>query len=401
MRRFFLASIAALLGVAFVLPARPATAFEAQHADLQRRITQLEGMLEGMQQKVEQVEQASFNQPSADDMGSQPMTQTTTSSQPVYRTRTYYSYPTDSGLIGSVEFGFIRPFATNGDLPNLNTAATVVNGIGTGPNLDLGPGGPLAAPIPGVANGAAQANINYQIAPRFTFGYVIPGGMGLRARYFQFDHTTTLTDPGPFANTISSRLRCQTLDVETFGTLRRGRNSGTVFGGYRYADFNTASAVGAVGFGPAITATQGAAGQGITGGITGTSIVGQSGNLSINSGIRGSAMMGDIFATHVANPVFLAGLVPPATAGNANANYNSGNNFFTILETTLGSTYRRRLSNGTQLVIGSSIEFQLWQGAGSLNPWTYLATNAPSSGVVGTPGSFGMFGFWNSFGFSY
>lgn len=379
MRRFFMAALAALLGVALAIPRSAAAAGDSEHADLQRRIAQLEGLVDELQQKVVP---AAYAQPSGDDAAMQP------TPQPTYTYRTYSNSGPSGSVYVNIEYGFVKPYATNGDAPNSNTvfglAGTAgIPGSGAG-NLGSSTMAAPAGPVPATV-------YDYKFAPRFTWGVTLPSGMGLRTRYFLFDQNARNATDGS-GNDISGRLRAQTLDIETYGTLRRGRNWGTMYGGYRYADFTTASTFTQAGIASRDTARQGAFGSGITAGLMGTSIIGETGNFSINSGLRGSLMLGDLTAS-----------AQNALTGAIPIQFTNQNNFFSIWELVIGSQYRRRLNNGTNLILGSSIEAQLWQNAGSLNPWSFLGANGggPGTGIVATPGSFVMFGFWNNLGWSF
>ena len=394
MRRFFLTALAALLGVALVLPARQVAAYEPDQTDLQRRIAELEGMMAEVRQG--QAVQASYMQPGPMD-GSVEGSIDPNSGAPVYDYPSFPvssgpGYPVESGFTAQAEFGFLKPFATNGSSPGFYSPQVTGAGAGT-----------IALSNAAVASAGADAtaDINFQVAPRVTIGYKIPGGMGIRARYFQFDHTGNLANPATTAN-LSSRLRLETADVESYGVLRRGRNSGTMFGGIRYAQQSAASrftnAAGTVN----AAATQNTFGTGITGGITGASVIGQSGYFSLNSGVRGSVLFGNAQYQLTDGAGFAA---PTATNASGIGGVSRQNNVFSIWEVSVGSQFRRPLPNGFMLTIGSSVEAQLWQGSGTLDPWAHLkdvggltfngARNAASLG------DFAMLGFWNSFGLSY
>jgi hypothetical protein len=283
------------------------------------------------------------------------------------------------------EIGTLQPFATNGDAPTLGTAGAALTARGQ-----------AAAGVAFTGSGIPNSvtGIGLFIAPRLTLGYQAsgPSRMQFRTRYFQFDHTNSLlTDAA--GNNLTARLRMQTWDVETAGTLVRGRHSGEMFGGFRFADFNALSRA----FNAAndFTANQGAWGAGITAGITGRSVFGRSGRFNIQSGVRGSMMMGDNYASIRNN---FAATFPY----QVNHTYN----LFSIWEVHLGSMWKRPLRNGSTLLIGSTVEAQLWQGGGSLNPWSYVVANPLAAGnfaqtASGTPGSFMMLGYWNSLGIQF
>lgn len=389
MRRYFLAALAAWLAAASTLPVRPAAAFEGEHTELQRRMAQLENMVEEMKQQ--QAVRAAYFQPAPGMQNALPPSGEEMYSYPVVPAPAP-GYPIESGFIAHFEFGFLKPYAVNGDAPSFYSAR-----FGS-----LVPNAATAAVLSGAITAVGPdrgVDMGYQFAPRVTVGYRIPGGMGLRARYFSFDHTGTMFEPTSTAS-VTGRLRLQTIDLETFGTLRRGRNSGTMFGGVRYADHTATSRVTdtAGTFDGAVT--QNAGGTGLTAGVTGSSIIGSSGNFSVNSGLRGSVLFGDA-QYQILNA---AGFAPLVFEGPISgfSRISRENNMFSIWEVTLGSQYKRQMRNGVLLVIGSSIEAQLWDGAGTLNPWSHFQdVGFNNERRDNSLGSFAMLGFWNSFGLSY
>jgi hypothetical protein len=95
--------------------------------------------------------------------------------------------------------------------------------------------------------GGGQATVpekwEFDMAPRAWLGYTLPGGMGGRFRYWQFDHHSlpqTLALPGS-EQLLQSRLTLQTFDVEW---TQRGQLGGLIFNfaaGVRYATIDHAS----------------------------------------------------------------------------------------------------------------------------------------------------------------
>ena len=83
----------------------------------------------------------------------------------------------------------------------------------------------------------------FDVAPRAWLGYTLPGGMGGRFRYWQFDHRSlpqTIALPGS-QQLLQSRLALQTFDVEW---TQRGQLSRLVFNlaaGVRYATIDHAA----------------------------------------------------------------------------------------------------------------------------------------------------------------
>ena len=81
------------------------------------------------------------------------------------------------------------------------------------------------------------------MAPRAWLGYTLPGGMGGRFRYWQFDHRSvqqTLALPGS-EQQLQSRLALQTFDIEWTQRAQMGRLVFNVAAGLRYATIDHAS----------------------------------------------------------------------------------------------------------------------------------------------------------------
>lgn len=387
MRRLILTTLAALLGVAGTLSPRPAAAFEQEYFEMQRRIAQLEGLVADLQDR-QAVRTSYASETTAMDDGGAASGCTSCGGagcDRCYRSMCSSCQPACGGPYGNVEFGTFIPFATNGDSPTIGTAGAAFATGNAGAALAAG-----AAAFTGSAAANTPTGIGFFVTPRLTIGRDFANGMGLRTRWFYFDHTNSPATDG--AQTITSRLHAMTWDVETYGTLRRGRHSGTASGGYRYAEFAGVSrAFNAATDG---TARQGHYGNGFTGSIVGTSVVGRSGNFSVFSGLRGSMLMGDLYASVLNN---FTGAFP----------YQKTQTYslFSIMELSIGSQFKRPLRNGSTLLIGSSMEAQYWMDGGTLNPWTYVAANPVTAATGGpfnaTPGGFLLLGFWNNVGLSY
>ena len=95
--------------------------------------------------------------------------------------------------------------------------------------------------------GGAQATLpekwEFDMAPRAWLGYTLPGGMGGRFRYWQFDHRSvqqTLALPGS-EQQLQSRLALQTFDIEWTQRAQMGRLVFNVAAGLRYATIDHAS----------------------------------------------------------------------------------------------------------------------------------------------------------------
>jgi hypothetical protein len=84
--------------------------------------------------------------------------------------------------------------------------------------------------------GGQAAEFDYKIAPRFEVGYVAPGGLGIRSRYWMYEHSTRSLDADLVA------LDTYYVDVECFEEYCLTRYTTVeVFLGVRYAEFGQAS----------------------------------------------------------------------------------------------------------------------------------------------------------------
>jgi len=95
--------------------------------------------------------------------------------------------------------------------------------------------------------GGAQATLpekwEFDMAPRAWLGYTLPGGMGGRFRFWQFDHRSvqqTLALPGS-EQQLQSRLALQTFDIEWTQRAQMGRLVFNFAAGLRYATIDHAS----------------------------------------------------------------------------------------------------------------------------------------------------------------
>ena len=275
------------------------------------------------------------------------------------------------GFVGGAEFVFLRPFASNGDLPNANFG--LAGGIGqTDRTLDF----------------------NYKITPRVFFGYVGASGLGARVRYWQFDHggsPNTATDPtsGNVA-TIAGGLKFQTFDLE-LTQQSQFMNWNLLFsGGLRYASFALNSGNSIVdGGGVALgfnNMNQSVSGTGLTSALQARRALNASGSLQFLTNLRGSILFGN----HRSSVEMFANLPGVGAFGNASTTKNR-DDLFSIWEINIGPQWSMPLANGARLVVGGTVEAQLWQGVGTS---TYSATNSNGLGL----GNMGLVGFGGNFG---
>jgi hypothetical protein len=270
------------------------------------------------------------------------------------------------GFVGGAEFVFLRPFASNGDLPNANF---------------------------GVAGGIGQTdrtlNYNYQVTPRVFFGYVGANGLGGRVRYWQYDHaggTNTATDPitGNVA-TIAGGLKFQTFDLEMTQQSQFRNWNLLLAGGVRYASFAMDSGNSIV---DALAVPVGydnrhhsVSGTGLTAALQARRSLNASGTFVLLTNLRGSILFGNHRSSFDMNNQF----------GPNAASTKNRDDLFSIWEWNLGPQWSLPLANGGRFFIGGTVEAQVWQGVGT---YSYNATNSNGLGL----GNLGLLGFGGNIG---
>jgi len=239
---------------------------------------------------------------------------------------------------------------------------------------------------------------NYQYTPRVWLGYVGASGLGARARYWQFDHTSGGASRdidlgnGNFLTIASNnRLRIYTIDAEVTQRVGLGRFLFNFAAGGRYAEFGTG-----------ISASFASQGQ------TGT------GFLGVN--FRGG---GPTLAAEAWRPLF-GGL---ALYGNGRASLLYGNSTTTyasqnengpfiqqfsqqsllpIFETQLGVQWTTVLGGGSTFFVRTGIEAQLWNSVGRLpDPFNDGNNGGPDFVQFSDVGNLGFFGVTAAAGFAY
>jgi hypothetical protein len=92
---------------------------------------------------------------------------------------------------------------------------------------------------------ALTPEYDYEFAPRFWLGWDNPDGLGIRARYFNFDADATQELPGPLAigdvllEGLNTQLSAQTFDLEATQRGCLGNLQFQLGGGFRYAKMET------------------------------------------------------------------------------------------------------------------------------------------------------------------
>lgn len=91
----------------------------------------------------------------------------------------------------------------------------------------------------GVTDIAVTPEHDYTFAPRVWFGWDNAEGLGVRARYFNFDSDATQTFPPGSATAIGTQLEAQTFDFEATQRGCLGNLQFQLGGGFRYANMET------------------------------------------------------------------------------------------------------------------------------------------------------------------
>ncbi len=86
----------------------------------------------------------------------------------------------------------------------------------------------------GAARVAEDVEFGFEPAQRYTLGLIGPGGLGVRARYFEFDHQEAALEGGGSALGVDA----YTIDVELFEAFELNQNwAMEISGGIRHAGF--------------------------------------------------------------------------------------------------------------------------------------------------------------------
>jgi hypothetical protein len=238
---------------------------------------------------------------------------------------------------------------------------------------------------------------NFESAPRFWLGYTNADGLGVRARYFDFDHDaigSTAAGTGIFRQTVESGLKVSALDLEVTQSARLGLTWLNAGGGLRYAETSLSASV-VDNFGFTHDSTASFHGIGPTVFLEATRPIGN-GNFALFATARGSLLFGD--ARQRVTETF------PIPSGNFSESLVASQ-VVTVGELQLGGQWQRSTRYGT-FFARSAFEAQAWSGAGNLTQPPLEALFGPflnlgESHSRATPGGdFGMVGFTFSFGVS-
>ncbi len=177
------------------------------------------------------------------------------------------------------------------------------------------------------------SNFAYQAAPRFWLGYQFEGGLGMRARYFEYDKQAST--PG---SNFYDGFHMVNFDLEVTDTFDLGKWSGLISGGVRFTEYREE-------YNAAGTDFEELAGS----------------NIGLVLGIEGYRPITD--------NVYLFGLtrgsVSIADKRVNDAGTILGNDYsFFIWELQLGAEYRYHLCGTSYLFARAAAEAQVWSGIG-------------------------------------
>jgi hypothetical protein len=204
----------------------------------------------------------------------------------------------------------------------------------------------------------AGSAFDYEATPRFWLGYVTAGGLGIRARYWDFDHRGVSDPEGG-----GYRLDTSVLDLEATDTIALGsRWDLAVSAGWRHVEFEFLS-----GETPNIEAAQNS-GNGLTTALELRRALPR--GLALFGGARWSWLYGDV---SYRAPWLETGRIDWEGATQWMA------------ETQLGAEWTRRLASGrASLEARAGVEAQWWDGF---------------TGAMDAP-QFGLFGYFVTVGIS-
>ncbi|HWC91092.1 MAG TPA: Lpg1974 family pore-forming outer membrane protein [Pirellulales bacterium] len=214
----------------------------------------------------------------------------------------------------------------------------------------------------GVAN-PQTASFNYDAAQRYWLGYVLDDGLGLRARYFDFDRGAVPASQtvGAATQNINGTVRSRQLDLELTQQVAFRRWSLLTFGGMRYGELLQSSGVreldaGANSF---LGSENSFHGLGVTGGLQAQRAFGWFPNLSFYFFGRGSLLFGNqrLNATSFDNTTAPPTVTPFHLVGH--------NDNMTIWEIGVGPQWQMPLACGGSFFARGGLEAQIYQPSAS------------------------------------
>ncbi len=266
------------------------------------------------------------------------------------------------GVVFGSELLFLRPTASNGDLPGATANVTTTLGL---------------LPPTAIVNFDVHNSFKFDTAPRFWLGYVTKSGLGFRVQYWEFRHSsdTEFLDPLGLV-TFGGAMRFRTFDWEVTQQIDFRRWRMTAFGGFRYGEIRQSESLNVLGTLASLQQSQAFNGIGLTGGANLNRSLFNSKRFSWYTNMRGSLLYGDRSYNYQAG----ADILFPVSG---TANFKLSGETLGILEIACGPQWQKPLARGGQLFVRGGFEGQLWLNAGTID-------NTPFDASLGNIG-FGGF----------
>jgi hypothetical protein len=268
------------------------------------------------------------------------------------------------GIVFGSELLFLKPTATNGDLPGATANVNTTLGL---------------LPPTAITNFSVHNSFNFETAPRFWLGYVTKSGLGFRVQYWEFRHSsdTEFLDPlGLVA--FGGAMRFRTFDWEVTQQIDFRRWRMLAFGGFRYGEIRQSESLNVLGTLATLQQSQAFNGIGLTGGVNLNRSLFNSKSFSWYTNTRGSILFGDRSYNYQAGAEII-----PIIPVSATANYKLSGETLGILEIATGPQWQKQLARGGQFFVRGGFEGQLWLNAGTID-------NTPYDSALGSIG-FGGF----------
>lgn len=289
------------------------------------------------------------------------------SAQPAVINDSYFD-PVSIGWVVGAELTFLKPMASNGEVPGANS--TIVRDIVNGSEI---------------INEETSNPYGFESSPRFWFGYVGEGGAGIRARYWEFDHSAEgewiFNDifSGSFSSMpVFGNLECRTVDLEVTKQIDFSSWKLTPFAGCRYAGMSQALVVDSPG--SLVTHGLNFYGVGPTGGVeTYCSLFGFD-DFGWFTNMRGSLLYGH--HTHMDAQTF--GFAPGRVDIDT---VRSEGDLMGIVEISTGPQWKWPIDGGGDFFVRGAGEGQLWLNAGTAE---FVGDQTDSLGFVGFSLSVGI-----------
>lgn len=229
-----------------------------------------------------------------------------------------------------------------------------------------------------------DVEFEYTAVPRVSLGYVAANGLGIRARYFEFDQSEEANEGAPSHLAIDT----YTIDLELFERICLNRCWAIeLSGGVHYKEFSEFMFDSGVPdepdlFEPRLNAIDG------WGGVLGLEATRSMGCWAVYGRVRGSVITGDKF---VGNSIeFGDSLLAQGREVE--------DSIMHTIEYALGLECNRELSNGAALRLRAGYEWQMWYNysssfAGPTNPLTAMTGLGLGESIFTGPADVGLSGF--------